>query len=160
MAANILYAQDRLGRSLLIENPSAYLAFRHSPIPEPEFLTELAQRTGCAILLDINNLYVSACNLGFDAEAALCAYPDEMVGEIHLAGHAVKQIGGTELRIDDHSCPVQEPVWRLFERVLERIGSRPTLIEWDSDIPPLEVLVGQAELADQHLARAAKVAGA
>ncbi|HXV24832.1 MAG TPA: DUF692 domain-containing protein [Alphaproteobacteria bacterium] len=160
VAANVLRAQDRLGRPLLIENPSAYVAFRHSPIPEPEFLAELARQTECGILLDINNLYVSARNLGFDPEAALNAYPEAIIGEIHLAGHAIKQIGEIELRIDDHGSPVQDPVWGLFERALKRIGPRPTLIEWDSALPSLEVLVGQAELAELRLAHVAKEAAA
>ncbi len=160
VAGNVARAQDRIGRRMLIENPSAYLAFRHSPIPEPEFLTELTHRTGCGLLLDINNLHVSACNLGFEADASLTAYPGEAVGEIHLAGHAVKRIGAAELRIDDHGSPVAEPVWRLYERALDWLGPRPTLIEWDSAIPPLETLLGQAELAEARLTRRAKEAAA
>jgi uncharacterized protein len=160
VAANVARAQERLGRRLLIENPSSYLSFRHSPIPEPEFLCELARRTGCGLLLDLNNLYVSARNLGGDAEDALAAYPPELVGEIHLAGHAVRQVEGMELRIDDHGSPVPEPVWALFERALGLMGPRPTLIEWDTAIPPLEVLVEQAELAQAHLDRSADRAAA
>lgn len=152
VAANIERAQDRIGRRMLIENPSTYLAFRQSPIPEPEFLTELTRRTGCGLLLDINNLYVSACNLGFEADRILTAYPGEAVGEIHLAGHTVKRIGAAELRIDDHGSPVAEPVWRLYERALDWLGPRATLIEWDSAIPPLETLLGQAGLAQGRLA--------
>lgn len=160
VARNVSRAQERIGRPLLIENPSAYLSFRHSPMPEPEFLIELARRTGCGLLLDVNNLYVSARNLGFDPEAALTAYPRELVGEIHLAGHAVKRVDGVELRIDDHGSPVPEPVWSLFDRALSLIGPRPTLMEWDTAIPPLEVLLGQAELAQARLERAAERAAA
>jgi uncharacterized protein (UPF0276 family) len=155
VARNIDRAQERIGRPLLIENPSAYLAFRHSPIPEAEFLGELARRTGCGVLLDLNNLFVSACNLGFDAEAALAAYPGEQIGEVHLAGHAVKRIDRAELRIDDHGSPVPGPVWALFERALDRFGPRPTLIEWDTAIPPLDLLLSEAELAEARLRRCA-----
>jgi uncharacterized protein (UPF0276 family) len=154
VARNIDRAQERIGRPLLIENPSLYLAFRHSPMPEPEFLEELARRTGCGLLLDLNNLYVSARNLGFDAGTALAAYPRERIGEIHLAGHAVKRIDGVELRIDDHGSVVPEPVWRLYERALDLIGPRPTLIEWDTALPPLEVLLGEAQLCRVRLERA------
>jgi uncharacterized protein (UPF0276 family) len=99
---------------------------------------------------------VSARNLGFDAEAALAAYPGAFVGELHLAGHAVKRIDGVELRMDDHGSPVPDPVWLLFERALKLIGPLPTLIEWDTAIPPLEVLLAQAELAQTRLDRTAK----
>jgi uncharacterized protein (UPF0276 family) len=153
VAANIQHAQERIGRPLLIENPSTYLAFRHSPIPEAEFLGELARRTGCGLLLDLNNLFVSACNLGFDAGAALAAYPGEAIGEFHLAGHAVRRIEGVELRIDDHGSAVAEPVWALFERALDLFGPRPTLIEWDTAIPPLEILLSEAERAGLRLRR-------
>jgi hypothetical protein len=158
VADNIDRAQARIGRPLLIENPSSYLAFRHSPIPEPEFLGELARRTGCGVLLDLNNLYVSARNLGFDAEIALAAFAGEQVGEFHLAGHAVKRIEGAELRIDDHGSPVPEPVWALFDRALDLFGPRPTLVEWDSAIPPIEILLGQAELAKTRLAARSRAA--
>jgi uncharacterized protein len=154
VARNVMRAQERLGRPLLVENPSNYLRFEHSPIPEPEFLAELARRTGCGLLLDLNNLYVSACNLGFDANAALAAYPAARIGEIHLAGHTLKRIEGVELRIDDHCSAVQEPVWALFEAALASFGARPTLIEWDTEVPELEVLLGQAEQADARIARA------
>jgi uncharacterized protein (UPF0276 family) len=156
VARNVMRAQERLGRPLLIENPSTYLRFEHSAIPEPEFLAELARRTGCGLLLDLNNLYVSACNLGFEAHAALAAYPAPCIGEIHLAGHTLKRIEGVELRIDDHGSAVQEPVWALLEDALASFGPRPTLIEWDTDIPELEVLLGQAEQADARICRAAE----
>ncbi|HVG81330.1 MAG TPA: DUF692 domain-containing protein [Methylomirabilota bacterium] len=154
VARNIDRAQERIGRPLLIENPSLYLAFRHSPIPEPEFLGELARRTGCGLLLDLNNLYVSACNLGFDAGTALAGYPRERIAEIHLAGHAVQEIDGVDLRIDDHGSAVPEPVWALYECALDLVGPRPTLIEWDTALPPPEVLLDQAELAQARLRRA------
>jgi uncharacterized protein (UPF0276 family) len=155
VAANILRAQDRLGRPLLIENPSSYLSFTYSPIPEPDFLLELSRRSGCGLLLDLNNLFVSAANLGRDAETELERFAPAAVRELHLAGHSLRRIGDAELRIDDHASAVSESVWRLFEKAIRRFGPRPTLIEWDSALPPLSVLLGQAELAQARLARAA-----
>ena len=156
VTSNILRAQDRLGRPLLIENPSSYLSFTNSPIPEPDFLAELSRRSGCGLLLDLNNLYVSAANLGRDAEAELDRFPAAAVRELHLAGHGIRRMGDAELRIDDHASAVSEPVWRLFEKAIRRFGPRPTLIEWDSALPLLPVLVAQAELAEIGLARVAK----
>ncbi len=157
MCANVARAQDRLGRAILVENPSTYLEFAHAPIPEPEFLAALARRTGCGILCDVNNIYVSACNHGWDADAYLAALPADAVGEIHLAGHAVREMaGGGTLRIDDHGSRVAPAVWALYERALDRFGRVPTLIEWDTDIPPLDVLLDEAAAAAARLDRVGK----
>jgi uncharacterized protein (UPF0276 family) len=153
VTSNVLRAQDRLRRPLMIENPSSYLAFTHSTIPEPEFLAELSRRSGCGLLLDLNNLYVSAANLGGDAEAELDRFPAAAIGELHLAGHSLRRIGDAELRIDDHASAVGEPVWRLYEKALHLIGPRATLIEWDSALPSLPTLLGEAVLAQERLAR-------
>ena len=144
--------QAFLQRRILIENPSSYLRYKHSTIPEWEFLATVAQRTGCGILCDVNNIYVSACNHGWDASAYLAALPAHAIGEIHLAGHAVRQLDdGKVLRVDDHGSRVPPPVWTLYAEALERFGPVPTLIEWDTDIPPLEVLLGEAAQATAFL---------
>jgi uncharacterized protein len=155
LCRNVEAMQEALGRQVLVENPSTYLQFAHSTIPEWEFIAEIARRTGCGLLLDVNNVYVSACNHGFDADAYIAALPAAAVGEIHLAGHAVKQVGETTLRIDDHGAAVDGAVWALYRRTLERIGARPTLIEWDSNIPPLATLLGEAAKAQAALDRIA-----
>ena len=147
--------QAGLARQILIENPSSYLQYTHSTIPEWEFLSEVAQRTGCGILCDVNNIYVSACNHGWDAAAYLTALPKGTVGEIHLAGHAVKDIGGRTLRIDDHGSRVSPAVWALYEQALAGFGQVPTLIEWDTNIPEFAVLQEEAFLAT-HAMRHAK----
>ena len=140
--------QAFLQSRILIENPSSYLRYTHSTIPEWEFLATVAQRTGCGILCDVNNIYVSACNHGWDVSAYLAALPARAIGEIHLAGHSVRQLDdGKVLRIDDHGSRVPPPVWTLYAEALERFGPVPTLIEWDTDIPPLEVLLGEAAQA-------------
>ncbi|NVK42564.1 MAG: DUF692 domain-containing protein [Oceanospirillaceae bacterium] len=148
-------AQHVLGRQLLIENPSSYLRYRHSTIPEWEFLTTVAERTGAGILLDINNIFVSAFNHGFDAETYLRAIPADRVGEIHLAGHSLKQFEDGELLIDDHASPVCDQVWSLYCCALRLLDPKPTLIEWDAELPPLPDLVDQARLARDCLNRAA-----
>jgi len=127
--------QDVLARRVLIENPSSYLQYAHSTIPEWEFLSSIAERTGCGILCDVNNIYVSACNHGWDAAGYLATLPKDAVGEIHLAGHTLKNIGGRTLRIDDHGSRVSPEVWQLYEQALARFGRVPTLIEWDTNIP-------------------------
>lgn len=148
-------AQTALGRRILIENPSTYLRYRHSTIPEWEFLAEVVRRSGCGILCDVNNIFVSACNHGFDAARYLDHLPAEAVGEIHLAGHSLCEIEpGRRIRIDDHSCPVSAEVWALFERALALFGPRPSLIEWDTNVPELEILLAEATKAETHLARA------
>ncbi len=148
-------AQAHLELRLLLENPSTYLQFRHSTISEWEFLAQVAKRTGCGILCDVNNIYVSACNHGWDASAYLAALPPEAVGEIHLAGHAVRRLDGVRvLRIDDHGSRVAPEVWTLYAEALARFGPVPTLIEWDTDVPPLEVLMQEAARADAVLEEA------
>jgi hypothetical protein len=149
---NVEQVQDSLSRQLLVENPSTYLRFAAAALSEPEFLAELARRTGCGVLLDINNIYVSACNHGESPQALLDGFlnalPDRTVGELHLAGHAlVNDEAGRELRIDDHGSVVCEAVWQLYERALQRLGPRPTLIEWDTRIPEFTVLEQQAATA-------------
>ncbi|HEY3645120.1 MAG TPA: DUF692 domain-containing protein [Gammaproteobacteria bacterium] len=151
VSARIVEAQERLGRRLLIENVSSYLEFEHSSIPEWEFLREVAARSGCGILLDVNNIYVSAVNHGFDARRYLEAIPAEAVGEIHLAGHVAKDVEGTPLLIDSHSQPVTAAVWDLYAYALERLGPKPTLIEWDSELPAFAVLQAEAAKAEAHL---------
>lgn len=139
--------QDVLGRQILVENPSSYLAFADSEIGEPEFLSVLAQRTGCGLLLDVNNVAVSAHNLGTDPYAYLDAFDVALVGEIHIAGHSVDVRGTTPLRIDDHGSPPTDEVWALYAHVIERAGACPTLLEWDTDVPPLSELASEARRA-------------
>jgi len=145
-------AQEALGQRLLIENPSAYLRYRYSPIPEPEFIGEVARRTGCGILCDVNNIYVSAWNFGFDPVAYLDALPVDAIGEIHLAGHHAAE--DVDILIDDHGSRVAKPVWELHAAALWRFGPVPTLIEWDTNLPALEILLDEArhaqELAEVH----------
>lgn len=154
--------QDILGRRILIENPSSYVCFSHSTIPEHEFLLAVAQHSGCGILLDINNVYVSAMNHGWDAQRYLDALPARLVLEMHLAGHTRKNINGTDLLIDSHDQPVAGAVWNLYEHAALRFPGTPTLIEWDSDVPPLATLVEEAahaqkimQLVEQRYARTA-----
>lgn len=142
-------AQAALRRRLLIENPSSYLRFRHSTIPEPEFLAELARRTGCGVLCDVNNVYVTAQNFGLDPGQYLGVLPADAVGEIHLAGHSVRNADGGPILIDDHGSRVAGEVWALYARARERFPAAPALIEWDTDIPPLDVLLDEAATADR-----------
>ena len=145
--------QTYLKRTILVENPSTYVTFRHSTIPEWEFMAAVAQRTGCGILCDVNNIYVSCQNHGWDASAYLAGLPPAAIGEIHLAGHAVRQLGdGKTLRIDDHGSRVIAEVWTLYEKALARFGPVPTLIEWDDNVPPLEILLQEAHHADGLIA--------
>jgi uncharacterized protein len=155
VAANLDRAQDALGRPLLLENPSSYLRFRHSTIAEPDFLAALVRRCGCLLLCDVNNVFVSASNLGFDAGAYLDALPAAAVGEIHLAGHRAVTRGAGALLIDDHGAPVAPPVWELYRRALERFGAVPSLIEWDKDLPALPVLLDEARQAERIAAQRA-----
>lgn len=147
VAEHVETAQERLGRTLLVENVSSYLAWRHSSMPEWEFVAELARRTGCGILLDVNNIYVNSVNHGFDPGEYLRAIPPAAVGEIHLAGFTEKKGLGAPLLIDSHSRPVSREVWTLYRAALAHCGVRPTLIEWDQDIPALEVLLDEADKA-------------
>jgi uncharacterized protein (UPF0276 family) len=149
---NVDRVQTYLQRRILIENPSSYLRFRHSSIPEWEFLAAVAERTGCGILCDVNNIYVSAWNHHWDALTYLDCLPVDAIGEIHLAGHAARQLdGGRVLRIDDHGSRVAPEVWALYAAALKRFGAVPTLIEWDTDIPAFEVLLDEAALASAEL---------
>jgi uncharacterized protein len=143
------HVQSTLGRRILVENPSTYMQFRHSTIPEWEFMAAVAARTGCGILCDVNNIYVSAKNHGWDPLAYLAALPPDAIDEVHLAGHSIRQLadGGT-LRIDDHASRVINEVWSLYEEALRKFGPVPTLIEWDQNVPPLDVLVEEARHAD------------
>ena len=140
----VVDAQELLGRRILIENPSTYLQFAESIIPEAEFLREVARITGCGILLDVNNVHVSAFNHGFDAARYLDAIPPRCVGELHLAGHTRAGDRRDAILIDTHNAPVPDPVWSLYEHALRRFGPVPTLIEWDADLPPLATLVAEA----------------
>jgi len=145
--------QQRLGRQILIENPSLYVAFKASEMSETDFLNLLVERTGCGLILDVNNVYVSASNLGYDAADYIRNINCSAVGEIHLAGHHLKQLDGRTLLIDDHASRVSDPVWDLYATTLSRTGRVPTLIEWDNDIPDLDVLVDEAIKADAILER-------
>lgn len=142
-------AQDFLKREILIENPSTYLSFLHSTIPEAQFLDEVATRSGCGILLDVNNIHVSASNHGFDARQYLRALPADRVSEIHLAGFSVNRTAEGEILIDSHGARVAGVVWDLYRLALELVGACPTLIEWDADIPTLAVLREEANMADR-----------
>ena len=148
VARHLDEAQTVLGRRILIENPSTYLRFDGEGMPETDFLRALARRSGCGLLLDINNVFVSAANHGFDPRAYLESFPHEHVGEIHLAGHAVLESDGDALFVDTHDRTVSPDVWSLFRDVIARRGVCPTLIEWDSDVPAwpeLEAEVRQAQ---------------
>jgi uncharacterized protein (UPF0276 family) len=144
-------AQERLGRRILVENPSSYLRFDESPIPEPEFLAEVARRTGCGLLCDVNNVYVTTRNFELDPVAYLATLPPAAVGEIHLAGHARNDADGRVILIDDHGSAVAAPVWELYAHALRRFGRVPTLVEWDTDIPALSVLLAEAGTAERLL---------
>ncbi len=149
---HVLEVQDHLGRRILVENPSTYLRLADSTISEPEFLAALTRQTGCGILLDINNVYVSACNHGFDSAAYINLIPPESVAEIHLAGHSVVHRPERDILIDDHGSRVSGAVWRLFDYGLQHCGARPTLVEWDNQVPPLSTLIAEAEYADGLIA--------
>ncbi len=149
VSENIARTQDALGRRLLIENPSAYLRFADSTIAEPAFLVELVRRTGCGILFDVNNVFVSCCNLGAgDPATWFDTLPVEAVAELHLAGHSINDADGVPIRIDDHGSPVSAEVWQLYARAAHHFPDAATLIEWDSDLPPLSVLVAEADRAN------------
>jgi uncharacterized protein (UPF0276 family) len=151
VVARLAEIQDRLGRSILVENISSYLQLCDSSIPEWEFLAEIAARSGCSILLDVNNIYVSAVNHGFDPHQYLRAIPTWAVQEIHLAGFTRNCFEDGEILVDTHSRRVAPAVWRLYAEALARFRRRPTLIEWDSDLPPLSVLLDEAAKAQRLL---------
>lgn len=160
IASNVTRLQDAIGRQVLIENPSHYLPLAGHELGEVEFLERLARRTGCGLLADVNNIFVSANNLGRSAEAYADAIPADLVGEIHLAGHAPDATLGRALLIDTHGAPVAEAVWRLYERLIHRIGPRPTLIERDDDIPPFAALMAERDRAEAVLRAMAPARGA
>ncbi len=144
--------QDAVGRQLLLENPATYLAFEESALPETEFLAEVVRRTGCRLLLDVNNVFVSARNHNFDATAYVEGFPLSAVGEIHLAGHDERDDDAeAPLLIDAHGSPVADPVWALFEHTIRLRGPVPALIERDADVPPLAELLAEARRADAIL---------
>ncbi|QEI06212.1 DUF692 domain-containing protein [Pigmentiphaga aceris] len=153
IAANIEQTQAALGRSIAIENPSHYLQIEQHAWDEIEFLTELTRRTGCSLLLDVNNVYVSACNLGFSAEAYLDRFPGSAVAEIHLAGYTPDPTLGAAMLIDSHDAPVAPEVWALYRRLVTRIGARPTLVERDGNVPPFEDLLAERTQAADELQR-------
>lgn len=149
--ARVDEVQARLGRQILVENPSTYLACSADELAEPEFLNTLAERTGCALLLDVNNVYVCARNHGFEPRTWIDAIDPDAVAEFHLAGHVENVFEDGMLLIDSHNRPVCDDVWTLYRHAVERIGRRPTLIEWDSELPELEVLVAEAAKAQAIL---------
>jgi uncharacterized protein len=147
----ISQVQEFLGSWILIENPSSYFEYEQSTYREQDFITELAKRTGCGILLDVNNVYVSCQNHGWDAQAYLQGIASDRVGEIHLAGHTVNKVSGKDILIDTHNTRVCRQVWELFQTALNWLGAKPTLIEWDTDIPAFSVLMDEAKQANSYL---------
>jgi len=152
VGAHISQVQDTLGRQMLLENPSSYLAFAESTWSETDFLAELVRRTGCGLLLDVNNVFISATNLGYSPQSYIDAYPLDAVGEIHVGGHDEDTDDtGAPLLIDSHGKAVVDPVWALLEYTLSRTGARPVLVEWDNDIPDWQTLRSEAERAARAL---------
>jgi uncharacterized protein (UPF0276 family) len=151
VSRNVAEAQDALGQPILMENPSTYLQFSHSTIPEPEFLRALVARTGCGLICDVNNIFVSAANHGWDPVDYLRALPSEAIGEFHLAGHCEAGGDAAPLLLDTHDRRVATAVWSLFENALAIIGPRPALIEWDAAIPALPVLLDEAAQAERRM---------
>jgi uncharacterized protein (UPF0276 family) len=150
--------QNALGRTMLLENPSTYVVFEESTWAETDFLREIARRTGCGLLLDVNNVFVSAVNHGFDPELCLGDFPLSAVGEIHLAGYAEDaDEAGLPLLIDAHNSPVRDAVWSLYAATIRRLGATPTLIEWDNDVPQWPTLFSEARRAEQAIAERAPV---
>ncbi len=150
IAGNIARMQDALGRRVLVENPSLYLPLTGHHLDETDFLTALVDRTGCGLLVDVNNVFVSAHNLGYSAQTYLDALPAAAIGEIHLAGHGPDE-GGSDLLIDTHGAPIAEGVWTLYHHLIDRIGPRPTLIERDDDIPAFAVVMAERDRAQRAL---------
>lgn len=143
----VAHVQEKLGRQLLVENLSSYLSFQNSEMTEGEFLAELVRRSGCGILFDVENLYVNVRNLGVNAAEFIKAIPAESVKEYHLAGFSERD----GCLVDTHNHPVYDEVWKLYETALRHLGPRPTLIEWDNDIPQLSILLAEAEKAQHYL---------
>jgi len=153
--------QDAMQRQMLLENPSTYVAYAETTMAEVEFLREVARRTGCGLLLDVNNVFVQAANHGFGADGYLDAFPMEHVGEIHVGGHAQDaDEDGSLLLIDDHGREVADSVWALYELALVHTGPMPTLIEWDNDVPAWPLLLAEAQRADHVLAASTPVRAA
>lgn len=150
LARRVRDVQDALGRAILLENVSSYLEFTGSEMSEWDFVSNLAFESGSGILLDVNNIFVASRNHGFDAYDYIARMPRHAVGEIHLAGHSRNQVGDREILIDTHSTHVCDEVWSLYSFAIRRFGVVPTLIEWDTDLPALDVLVAEAHLADRH----------
>lgn len=151
VVSRIEQVQDFLGRQILIENISSYLQYADSPVPEPEFVVEMAARSGCGVLLDINNLYVNSVNHGFDAREYLRTIPGRLIQEIHLAGHTLNRFEDGEILVDTHNQRVCTEVWSLYDRALNLYGAKPTLIEWDSDLPELDVLLDEMLTANSYM---------
>ncbi|MGD9918643.1 MAG: DUF692 domain-containing protein [Paenirhodobacter sp.] len=145
VCAHVDEVQAALGRRMLLENPATYVTFAETTIPETEFLREIAARTGCGLLLDVNNLFVSCTNHRRDPRAMLAAFPLAAVGEIHLGGHAREELPSGPLLIDAHGTPVADPVWALYAEVIALAGPLPTLVEWDNDVPDWPVLAAEAD---------------
>ncbi|MEP7245659.1 MAG: DUF692 domain-containing protein, partial [Gammaproteobacteria bacterium] len=145
VAINVDIVQNALGRQILVENPSLYAQLTGHEMPEYEFLAEVVRRTGCGLLVDVNNVYVSSINLGFDAAAYLAALPMKAIGEVHLAGHTADTT--TRLLIDTHDAAVSAAVWDLYDRLIQRTGPRPTLIERDDRLPPFAELMTECDRA-------------
>ncbi|QUJ77111.1 DUF692 domain-containing protein [Sulfitobacter albidus] len=153
VADHIAQVQDTVGRRMLLENPSSYLAFAESTMSETDFLAELIHRTSCGLLLDVNNVFVSSTNLNVSPQAYIDAFPLDAVGEIHVGGHDEDTDDhGAPLLIDSHGKPVVDPVWALLDYTLARSGPRPVLVEWDTDVPDWPTLRAEAERADALLA--------
>lgn len=144
VADHVDQIQSRLGRQILVENPASYVAFAGSTLEEPQFLAELVRRSGCGLLLDVNNIYVSHVNVGLPIAGYLQALPQHAIGEIHLAGHHVRPIDGQTMLIDDHGAPICDAVWQIYRDAIRILGPTPSLIERDSNIPPLEALLVEA----------------
>src|SRR5580658_8825580 len=158
VADHIDEAQNALGRTILLENPSTYVMFAESTMAETDFLREIARRTGCGLLLDINNVFVSATNQGYDPHRYLADFPLQAVGEIHLAGYAEDQDdAGLPLLNDAHNSPVRDAVWTLYAAAIGRLGAAPTLIEWDNDVPAWPTLFDEARRAQRAIAEAAPI---
>lgn len=145
--------QSALGRRMLLENPSTYVLFEHSTIPEVDFLRAVAARTGCGLLLDVNNVFVSCTNHRTNPRDWLAGFPLDLVGEIHLGGHTTEDLPSGPLLIDAHGTPIADPVWALFAEVIAQTGPRPTLVEWDNDVPEWPVLQAEAQRAQDILDR-------
>jgi uncharacterized protein len=153
VCGHIDQVQDVLEHQMLLENPSTYVAFTETSMSEVDFLAEVARRTGCGLLLDVNNVFVQAANHGFEQRAYLDSFPADHVGEIHLGGHAVdSDDDGSALLIDDHGRAVADSVWALYAQALARTGPKPTLIEWDNDVPDWPTLFAEVRRADAVIA--------